>query len=133
MITFHLHYLTLHKLLHYKVLDVNTHVMEFTKNILNKYEHLVSLREIFNNADIILEKNKMVIDNDDISLYIHQREIFRNLRNPLFDDRKKHFDDLTEELKDIQDEDNNEIIDVMKKRYKELRQPTKSNLVLYSA
>ena len=56
IVTFHLHYLTLHKLIHYKVLDINTHVMEFTKNILNKYEHLVSLREIFNNADIILKK-----------------------------------------------------------------------------
>ena len=133
MITFHLHYLTLHKLLHYKVLDVNTHVMNFAKSILDKHEHLVSLREIFNNANTILEKNKMVIDNDDISLYIHQREIFRNLRNPLFDDRKKQFDDLTEELKDIQDEDSNEIIDTMKKNYKELRQPTKSNIVLYSA
>lgn len=131
--SFHLYYLTLHKLLQYKVLHINTYVHDFAKKILAKYENLVSLEEIFNHADTILEKNKMIIDNDDISLYIHQREIFRALRNPDFEERSKKFNELTEELKHIDDDDDHEIVEIMKKTYKHLKTPTKANLVLYSA
>ena len=133
MITFHLHYVTLHKLLQFKVADLNTHVTQFAKNILNKYEHLVSLEEIFKNADTILEKNKTIIDNDDISLYVHQREIFRSLKNPQFQERKQKFDELAEELKVIDEDDDDELVDIMKDTSKQLRTPTRSTLVLYSA
>ena len=131
--SFHLYYFTLHKLLQYKVLDVNLHVHKFAKDILQKYESLVSLEEIFKHADTILEKNKMIIDNDDISLYKHQREIFRNLRNPMFDERNNKFGELTEGLKDIEEDDDDEIVQIMQETYKQLKTPTKATLVLYSA
>lgn len=131
--TFHLHYVTLQKLIRYKVLHINTHVITFANNILDKYEHMVSLEEIFKHADTILEKNKMIIDNDDIALYIHQRDIFRNLRNPMFDERKQTFNELIENLKDIQDDDDEEIVKIMQNTYKQFKTPTKANLVLYSA
>jgi len=132
-VTFHLHYVTLHKLMLLKIDHVNTHVVTFATNLLKKHEEKISLKDIFTNAQTILEKNKTIIDNADISLYLHQKDIFRTLRNPEFETRYQMYRDVAEHLKDANDDDEPEIIESLRATHRELITPKSASLVLYSA
>lgn len=130
---FHLYYVSLHKLLTLHVEDINIYVLEFAKNILEKYINLVNLADIFTYAQTILEKNKLIIDNADISLYQHQKDIFRTLQNPDFENRQNLFIQVSKDMKNLDENDDYDYIQSVKTTHTELITPTKSKLVLYSA
>ncbi len=131
--TFHLYYVSLHKLLALNIEHVNTHVLEFANNILEKYSDLVNVADIFTHASLILEKNKLIIDNADISLYQHQKDIFRTLRNPEFENRQLVFTEVCNDMKKLDEDDDPDYIETVKTTHRQLVTPTKSKLVLYSA
>jgi len=132
-VAFHLHYVTLHKLMLLKIDHINTHVVTFATNLLKKHEDKISLKDIFTNAQTILEKNKTIIDNGDISLYLHQKDIFRTLRNPEFENRHNMFRELDDQLKDVDNDDEPEIVASLHAAHRELITPKSATLVLYSA
>jgi len=139
-------YFTLYKLSTYTVSNLNPFVTNIVNLILQKYRENVNLVNIIYDAVNILEKNNVLMENEDICLYTHQREIFHILRNNDFkinQDTFRELDDLQKEMIEIhQDNHDNEnfsqthIFSTIQKRIQDCQQSLickQSNLVLYSA
>ena len=71
------HYFTLYKLITMNVLRINSHVMLFIRhNIIAKFESELNMTEVIQNSVDFIEKNKLLLQYSDITLYEHQRELF---------------------------------------------------------
>lgn len=79
---FGFHYLTLYKLIRNNVPKINRHIVLFVKSVLRKYEDVVDMDTIIENAVEFLEKNHQLLKYNDMVLYEHQKEIFTVVKNP---------------------------------------------------
>jgi len=77
-----LHYFTLYKFVRNKVEQVNRHILDIIKQILQKYEDELKIENIIEKAVEYIEKNKSLIEHADMCLYEHQKEIFTAVKNP---------------------------------------------------
>jgi len=76
------HYFTLYKLITMNILQLNIHVMSFIrKNIIEKFESELNMIEVIQNSVEFIEKNKLLLQYSDITLYEHQRELFMAAKN----------------------------------------------------
>ena len=139
---FHVPYFTLHKFMTLCVPHVNKYVSECVTTILQTYEPNVTMRQLVMDAANVLEKNHDLTSNEDITLYSHQKDIFRALRNPAYKDNNDSYlriKDIMESYvaSDHEDEDTfdgqEEEIEQAKAAFVDLNTPKKSTLVLYSA
>ena len=84
-----------------------------------------------------LRKNKTLIENEDITLYSHQKDIFRALRNPDYEERNNQLKESTDYLEgyiiDPEDEENEDEYKYHANQLLELKTPANSKLILYSA
>ena len=87
---FHIDYFTLYNLRRNLVERMNTHVVACVDTILERHSSDVAIKTLVLDAHNVIEKNKMLIHNEDTALYSHQRDIFQKLQNP---DMKKRFDE----------------------------------------
>jgi hypothetical protein len=71
------HYFTLNKLIKNSITHLNSHVLSFCKDIIRCFQDEVSLIDFIRNGDELIEKNKNLIKYDDLSLYDHQKQIFK--------------------------------------------------------
>lgn len=77
-------YFTLFKLVKNNVSQVNRHIIDFAKYLLNGYKDKVDLLTIIQNSVIFIEKNTYLLKYADFVLYQHQKQIFTicKLANP---------------------------------------------------
>uniref|UniRef100_A0A6C0FDY6 Uncharacterized protein n=1 Tax=viral metagenome TaxID=1070528 RepID=A0A6C0FDY6_9ZZZZ len=139
---FHVSYFTLYKFITLTVPHVNKYVNDCVLSILQKYESKVTLRQLVLDAPNVLEKNHELTSNQDITLYSHQKDIFRALRNPEYKDNSENYLRIKEIMEsytasDDEDEDTfdgqQEEIEQATAALVDLNTPKKSTLVLYSA
>ena len=139
-------YFTLYKLSTYTVSNVNPFVTNIVNLILQRYRDMVNIVDIIYDAVNILEKNNVLMENEDICLYTHQREIFHILRNNDFKINQNMFQELQELQQDMldinqnsQDDENitqTHIFSNIEQRIQNCQTQLackQSNLVLYSA
>ena len=88
---FHVAYFTLYKFITLTVPHINKYVNECVLSILQKYEPKVTLRQLVLDAPNVLEKNHELTSNQDITLYSHQKDIFRALRNPEYKNNSENY------------------------------------------
>ena len=88
--SFHVAYFTLYKFITLTVPHVNKYVNDCVLSILQKYESKVTLRQLVLDALTFLKKttNSLLIK---ISLYTHQKDIFRALRNPKYKNNSENY------------------------------------------
>jgi hypothetical protein len=70
------YYFTLYKLARNRVTNLNRHVVQIVKQILDKYEDDVDMRKIVENSVDYVEKNENILKYSDIMLYDHQKRLF---------------------------------------------------------
>ena len=79
---FHVDYFTLHSLRQNLVTGMNIYVINCIDTLLERHADKVSITKLVMDAHNVIEKNKMLIHNEDTTLYSHQRDIFQKLQNP---------------------------------------------------
>ena len=79
---FMLHYFTLYKLIRNNVPKINRHFVYVVNTILTKYEELIDMSVVIENAVDFVEKNQKLLKYSDNVLYEHQKEIFTISKNP---------------------------------------------------
>ena len=72
---------TLIKIKDASVINVNRYVLDFVEDVITFYKKSISLRKIISNSDIILENNVDILKYEDITLYMHQKELFTAFQN----------------------------------------------------
>lgn len=136
-IPFHVSYFTLFKMNQNNVSRVNKYIKECVDTILATYENLIDIKTLIHDAQNVLEKNKTLIENEDITLYSHQKDIFRALRNPDYEKRNKQLKESSDYLEgyilDSEDEENDDEYKYHANQLLELKTPANSKLILYSA
>ncbi len=80
---FHLHYLTLYKLIRNNIIRLNRHIIELTNRILNMFEDKISILTIIENGYEFIEKNDNLLRYGDLMLYEHQKDIFTACKKPI--------------------------------------------------
>jgi len=144
---FHVDYFTLHKLRQNFVPRINIYVDQCIDTILERYADNVTLTKLILDAHNVIEKNKMLIHNEDTTLYSHQRDIFQQLQNPNMTVRVADYMEKQSRHKTTQEElilaeqgDDDEIFyaaekarDVAIAEVNKFQTPTCANLVLYTA
>ena len=130
-------YFTLYHLNKTCVPHINGHIRLLVNNLLTKYENALDFSYLIYNAEKILEKNQSLIENADISLYSHQKEIFRSMRNTEFTERQEAYKELSEEIQHVinheDEEDGKDLLAELQDKMITLERTTSSNMVLYSA
>lgn len=133
---YHRPYFILYKLMKYNIPRVNTMIVKCANTVLQKYEKDMLVDTVYD-AKTIFETNKQIVDNEDVKLFSHQKDIFRITQNPEFQDNQKAFIECKEIVNDPDiDLDNKETVEAYnhaKSRLKELASPATSKLILYSA
>ena len=77
------HYFTLYKLISMNVLRLNIHVMNFIKhNIIQRFEPDLDMIKVIQNSVVFIERNKLLLQYSDITLYEHQRQLFSVVKRP---------------------------------------------------
>jgi len=150
-IPFPVSYFTLHRLTLVHVSHINKHVQSCVNDVLARYESDVDMKTLVYDAKNVLEKNKTVIENDDIVLYSHQKDLFRALRNPEYDATAKLYSTIISDMRDTatrtdanghngpndstdaSDASDASAYAAMTQTLSDLNTPTQSNLILYSA
>ena len=144
---FHIDYFTLYNLRRNLVERMNIHVVACIDTILERHSSEVTVNTLVLDAHNVIEKNKMLIHNEDTTLYTHQRDIFQKLQNP---DMKKRFGEYlaaqttlktAEEnliLAEHGDDDNvfyaaEEEKETAINKLSAFHTPTRANLILYTA
>lgn len=144
---FHIDYFTLYNLRKNFVPRLNTHILRCIDIILERHADSIEIQKLVLDAHNVIEKNKMLIHNEDTTLYSHQRDIFQILQNPNMKERLAEYLDaestykLTEaEFINAEQGDDDELFyDAEKIRNDAQRKlnsfstPTSANLVLYTA
>lgn len=72
---------TLIKIKDASVINVNRYVLDFVEDVITFYKKSISLRKIISNSDMILENNVDILKYQDITLYMHQKELFTAFQN----------------------------------------------------
>ena len=80
--TWQLHYYTLYKLLKNNILHMNRHVVSIICSILNRWEDRIEMSEFVEQASDIIERNKLLLQYADMTLYEHQKQVFTQVRSP---------------------------------------------------
>jgi hypothetical protein len=144
---FHIDYFTLYTLRRNRVPRINSHIIHCTDAILERYVNDITVNALVLDAHNVIEKNKMLIHNEDTTLYSHQRDIFQKLQNNDKEERHTKYIDAQTLVKTTQEEyinaeagDDDEVYyeaekehDNAVKALKQLETPSKANLVLYTA
>ena len=76
------HYYTLKLMLQKSVIDVNTHVIDFARFILEKYSVNIEIAGFLRNAYRFIEQNENVFKYADFQLYEHQKQLFTIAKRP---------------------------------------------------
>jgi len=74
--SWHIHYYTIHRLIHYNIYNINKIFVSKVKDALNYYESAISIVDMVKMGDILIEKNDNILKYSDITLYDHQKELF---------------------------------------------------------
>ena len=74
--SWHIHYYTIHRLIHYNIYNINKIFVSKVKDALNYYERAISIVDMVKMGDILIEKNDNILKYSDITLYDHQKELF---------------------------------------------------------
>ena len=144
---FHVDYFTLYTLRRNLVPHINKHILDCTDKILQRYEDIVTIDQLVLDAHHVIEKNKMLMYNEDTTLYSHQRDIFQKLQNPFKEkrindylDAKSTVEEAQEELIAAEEGEDDNIYYAAEKAHNDaieklnrLKTPTTANLILYTA
>jgi len=144
---FHIDYFTLYSLSRNLVYRLNRHVLTCVEAILAQHEDAVPVDALVLDAHNVIEKNQMLMHNEDTALYSHQRDIFHLLQNPGGADRVNAHKLVYMALKSAKAEfasaeegDDDAVFfaaqDELKVAHADVNaidNPSKANLVLYSA
>jgi hypothetical protein len=144
---FHIDYFTLYNLRRNLVPRMNEHVVACIDTILARHAEVVTVNALVLDAHNVIEKNKMLIHNEDTTLYSHQRDIFQKLQNPGMVGRIASYLEAQSTRKTTEEEfisaekgDDDEVFyaaekarDVAGKAVTAFHTPTRANLVLYTA
>ena len=77
-----IHYFTLYKLISMNILQMNAHVISFIQQqILGPFEQEMNMVHVIQNSVEFIEKNKLLLQYSDITLYNHQKELFTFAKN----------------------------------------------------
>ena len=76
------HYYTLKLMLQKSVIDVNTHVVDFARFILEEYSANIEIAGFLRNAYRFIEQNENVFKYADFQLYDHQKQLFTIAKRP---------------------------------------------------
>jgi hypothetical protein len=76
------HYFTLYKLIRNTISNVNRHIIELSKKMLESLESEIDISLVINNAVEFIERNESLLKYSDMELYSHQKEIFTICKNP---------------------------------------------------
>jgi hypothetical protein len=79
---FSFHYFTICKLIKNNIEKLNRHIVHFTNIIITKYEDIIDLSIIIENAVNFVEKNTSLLKYSDLTLYEHQKEISAITKQP---------------------------------------------------
>ena len=74
--TWQLHYYTIYTLMTYNITNINPLFRDKIKSILEIFVGEISITELINMADILIEKNHCLLKYADIQLYEHQKKLF---------------------------------------------------------
>ena len=144
---FHVDYFTLYVLRRNCVNRINVHILKCVDTVLGRHEEVVTPTSVVLDAHNALEKNHMLMHNEDTTLYSHQRDIFHCLRNPKYDERKASYVPATKlvadcetALVDAEKGDDDEVFFAAEAELNTARAaatafsvPSRANLILYSA
>ena len=75
------YYFTLFKLVKNNVLNINRHIKNIIHNLLTHFENDIPMEALIENAVHFIEKNQYLLKYSDISLYIHQKDLFTIMKN----------------------------------------------------
>ena len=70
------HYYTIYTLMTYHIVNLNPIFINKIKNILDLFKCEISITELINMGDILIEKNHCLLKYGDIQLYEHQKKLF---------------------------------------------------------
>ena len=76
------YYYTLKFMKNNDIENLNTYVMKFVDNILEKYENEFKIKTFIRYSYTFIEKNEYLFKYQDFSLYEHQKQIFTVCKNP---------------------------------------------------
>ena len=76
------HYFTLYKLVRNTISNINRHITEISKKIIESVESEIDISLVINNAVEFIERNESLLKYSDMELYSHQKEIFTLCKNP---------------------------------------------------
>ena len=76
------HYFTLYKLVRNTISNVNRHITEVSKKIIDSVESDIDISLVINNAVEFIERNESLLKYSDMELYSHQKEIFTLCKSP---------------------------------------------------
>jgi hypothetical protein len=144
---FHVVYFTLHTLCKNKVHRINQHILNCVDIVLHINEDAVSCKDLVIDAHNVIEKNHMLMQNEDTHLYTHQKDIFRVLQNPNMEEKQEKYKTANLRLKSSKKDMDNAEAEGDQEYYEEaeneyekteneinqLNTPSVSRLVLYSA
>jgi hypothetical protein len=144
---FHIDYFTLYTLRRNLVSRMNDHVVACIDTVLARHADAVTVSALVLDAHNVIEKNKMLIHNEDTTLYSHQRDIFQKLQNPEMAERVTAYLNAQKTLKSAEEEfvaaeqgDDDEVFyaaenerDAARAAVTTFQTPSHSNLVLYTA
>ena len=76
------YYYTLKFMKNNEIENLNTYVMKFVDNVLEKYENDFKIKTFIRYSYTFIEKNEYLFKYQDFSLYEHQKQIFTVCKNP---------------------------------------------------
>ena len=144
---FHIDYFTLYTLRRNLVPRMNERVVACIDTVLARHVDAVSVSALVLDAHNVIEKNKMLIHNEDTALYSHQRDIFQKLQNPGMAERVTAYITAQETSKTSEEEliaaekgDDDDVFyaaeksrDAAEALVSSFQTPTCANLILYTA
>jgi hypothetical protein len=79
---FHYYYYTLYKLIQNNIINLNKNIINFINKLLEKFADNIDKSIIIQNAVEFIEKNPNLLKYGDLTLYLHQKEIFTICKLP---------------------------------------------------
>ena len=76
------HFYTLTQLMKNTIYNLNTYVVEFVQKIIEYIKNEFENDDVFKNAYDIIERNRVLLDYKDYTLYKHQQDVFKEIKRP---------------------------------------------------
>ena len=76
------HFYTLTQLMKNTIYNLNTYVAEFINKIIEHIKGEFANEEVVNGAYDVIERNSMLLDYKDYTLYKHQQDVFKEVKRP---------------------------------------------------